>query len=61
MENKKGIIYVLEEIKEGDDSLILYSRKIGDKNLAIIPKSRAKVFETDTTYVVEFTYNPQLA
>lgn len=53
----KGTTFQLEPIKEDDDSLVLFSKQIGDKHYAIIPKSRVIVSETPTSYVIEYTYN----
>jgi hypothetical protein len=54
MDNEKiGITYQADELEVRDDRHIFYGRELSGKQLVIIPKNAYKMFETDSTYVLE--------
>ena len=47
------IYQATEELKEGDSRTIFFTKEIHGVKLVLIPKSKHKISETESTYVLE--------
>ena len=48
-----GICHSPEHLDHNDDRTVFFTRTSEGTTLVIVPKSKYKMFETDTTYILE--------